>query len=91
MKSITNDNLTFSTDKSYKISSFVDSAPEIKIDDITDFNLESKSFQVSEHLRNLPSNQKPSLEKLALAAERGITLESGQTLVDSYVKGKIAA
>lgn len=46
---------------------------------------------VSEHIRNLPKGYKPSAEKLALAAERGLELLPGQTIVDAYRIGGAAA
>ena len=39
---------------------------------------------VTEHIRNLPDGYKPSLQKLALAEERGIELLPGQTFVEKY-------
>ncbi len=46
---------------------------------------------VSEHIRNLPNGYKPSAEKLALAAERGLELLPGQTIVDAYRTGGAVA
>lgn len=42
---------------------------------------------VSEHVRNLPEGWSASEEKKASAAERGIELQPGQTLVDAYSTG----
>ncbi len=46
---------------------------------------------VNEHIRNLPKGYKASTEKLALAAERGLELMPGQTLVDAYRTGGATA
>lgn len=43
---------------------------------------------VSEHLRNLPKGYQASEEKMAEAADKGIQLLKGQTLVDAYRTGK---
>ena len=42
---------------------------------------------VSEHIRNLPEGWSASEKKKASAAERGIVLYPGQTLVDAYSTG----
>lgn len=47
-------------------------------------------FVVREHIRNLPVGQCASPEKIAQAFERGVTLQSGQTLVDQYIKYNVA-
>ena len=44
------------------------------------------AFDVNGYLRTLPLGWKASPEKIAEAAERGITLLGNQTLVDSYTK-----
>ncbi len=46
---------------------------------------------VSEHVRNFPTGYKPSAEKLALAAERGLVLLPGQTIVEAYSTGGVVA
>ena len=46
---------------------------------------------VSGHFRNLPEGYTASAEKLAIAAERGITLLPGQTFVDPYKTRGIVA
>ena len=48
-------------------------------------------FDVSEHIRNLPPGWKASAEKMAEAEMLGITLLPGQTIVDGYTKGGLAA
>lgn len=48
-------------------------------------------FDVSSHIRTLPNGWNASLEKQAAAKAMGITLEPGQTLVNGYVKGNLAA
>lgn len=48
-------------------------------------------FDVSDHIRNLHPGWKASAEKLAEAERLGIVLQPGQTLVDAYTKGGIAA
>ncbi|RGO28048.1 hypothetical protein DXB23_01570 [Dorea sp. OM02-2LB] len=47
-------------------------------------------FEVGTHVRNLHEGWKASKEKLQKAAEAGIHLEPGQTLVESYMKGRVA-
>ena len=48
-------------------------------------------FSVCEHLRTLPEGWHASADKIAYAAERGISLESNQTIVSTYMKGLSAA
>ncbi len=48
-------------------------------------------FSVSSHIRNLHEGWSPSAEKIALAAERGYDLKKGQTWVEEYMKGGLAA
>jgi len=48
-------------------------------------------FDVSDHIRNLHPGWKASAEKLAEAERLGIVLQPGQTLVDGYTKGGLAA
>lgn len=48
-------------------------------------------FDVTGHVRNLYKGWSTSPEKLATAAEYGIELLPGQTWVESYTKGIIAA
>lgn len=49
------------------------------------------SFEVSDHIRNLPEGWRASAEKIAEAKAMGIILQLGQTLVDAYKKGGAAA
>lgn len=46
---------------------------------------------VSEHLRNLPQGWKASEEKIATAVEHGYNLVPGQTWVEAYKTGGLAA
>ncbi|HHX60379.1 MAG TPA: hypothetical protein GX707_06540 [Epulopiscium sp.] len=48
-------------------------------------------FDVKGHIRNLYEGWNTSPEKMAAAAEHGIELLPGQTWVESYTKGVIAA
>lgn len=61
--------------------------------DINDTSLQSDSvpFEVSLHIRNLPEGWHASQEKIEKALENNIILQDGQTWVDSYKKGQIAA
>lgn len=54
-------------------------------------NTESLPFEVSRHIRNLPDGWHASPEKVAEALKNDIVLMDGQTWVDSYVKGCVAA
>lgn len=54
-------------------------------------NSETLPFEVSRHIRNLPEGWHASPEKIAEALKNNIILMNGQTWVDSYVKGRIAA
>lgn len=62
---------------------------EIQIVDVGD--VVKSSFDVSEHVRNLHIGWNASAEKIAEAEAMGIILQSGQTLVNAYTKGNIAA
>lgn len=49
--------------------------------------VQPKTFRqvtVVQHVRNLPSGWNPSAEKIAEAAQKGIELAEGQTLVSSF-------
>ena len=46
---------------------------------------------VAQHLRNLPEGWKASAEKIATAAEHGYDLLPGQTWVEAYRTGGLAA
>lgn len=43
-------------------------------------------FNVAGHIRNLPAGQNPSIEKVRIATELGVELNSNQTLVKPYTK-----
>lgn len=53
-------------------------------------NIQS-TFDVSDHIRNLPNGCNASAEKIATAAEHGFKLKLGQTWVDGYTKGVMVA
>lgn len=53
-------------------------------------NIQS-TFDVSDHIRNLPNGCHASAEKIATAAEHGFKLKSGQTWVDGYTKSLMLA
>ena len=53
-------------------------------------NIQS-TFDVSDHIRNLPNGCHASAEKIATAAEHGFKLKSGQTWVDGYTKSLMVA
>ena len=48
-------------------------------------------FEVRRHIRNLPDGWHPSPEKIAEALNNSIVLVDGQTWVESYTKGAVAA
>ncbi len=48
-------------------------------------------FEVSDHIRNLHEGWRASAEKIVEAEAMGIILQPGQTLVDAYMKGGVAA
>lgn len=54
-------------------------------------NSEALPFEVSRHIRNLPSGWHASPEKIAEALKNNIILMDGQTWVGSYMKGVAAA
>lgn len=68
---------------------------EINVDkeviDITVIQSSRTPHNVSEHLRNLPEGWKASAEKIAMAAEHGYELLPGQTWVEAYRTGGLAA
>lgn len=47
-------------------------------------------FEVSKHIRNLPSNHQPSTDKILQAHVNGIELREHQTWVDNYTKNHVA-
>lgn len=48
-------------------------------------------FEVSDHIRNLHKGWRASAQKITEAEAMGIILQPGQTLVDAYTKGGVAA
>lgn len=48
-------------------------------------------FEVSDHIRNLHEGWRASAKKITEAEAMGIFLQPGQTLVDAYMKGGVAA
>jgi hypothetical protein len=48
-------------------------------------------FEVSDHIRNLHEGWRASAKKITEAEAMGIILQPGQTLVDTYMKGGVAA
>ncbi|KGK86725.1 hypothetical protein DP73_15855 [Desulfosporosinus sp. HMP52] len=48
-------------------------------------------FEVSDHIRNLHEGWRASAKKITEAEAMGIILQPGQTLVDAYMKGGVAA
>jgi hypothetical protein len=65
--------------------------PATEITVVRTIGIEKSPFDVSEHLRNLHIGWQASATKIATAAEHGIDLQPGQTWVDSFTKGGIAA
>ena len=54
-------------------------------------NANSLPYEVSRHIRNLHDGWHASPEKVAEALKNNIILMDGQTWVDSYMKGVVAA
>lgn len=65
--------------------------PAHKVIDIAPSNELSCQFEVSRHIRNLPEGWHASPEKIAAARDNNIELMDGQTWVESYKKGCVAA
>ena len=64
------------------------------VKDIVEINIVTADripHDVAEHLRNLPEGWKASAEKIATAAEHGYDLSPGQTWVETYRTGGLAA
>ena len=59
--------------------------------DVASSQPDSFLFEVSPHIRTLPEGWHASPEKIEKALENNIILLDGQTWVDSYIKGKVAA
>lgn len=54
-------------------------------------NSDTIPFEVRRHIRNLPKGCHASPKKIADALKNNIILMDGQTWVDSYIKGAVAA
>lgn len=67
----------------------VEEIPAVKISDVN--RTIQYPFDVSDHIRNLHPGWKASAEKIAEAEMLGIVLQLGQTIVDGYTKGGMAA
>lgn len=66
----------------------------VPVKDIVEINIVTADripHDVAEHLRNLPEGWKASAEKIATAAEHGYDLLLGQTWVEGYRTGGLAA
>lgn len=64
------------------------------VKDIVEINIVTADripHDVTEHLRNLPEGWKASAEKIATAVEHGYELLPGQTWVEAYRTGGLAA
>ena len=62
-----------------------------KILETPHFSAERVPHDVSRHIRNLHEGWEASIEKLATALEHGFELQPGQTWVEAYRTGKVAA
>lgn len=84
-----------------KVGSSVSKAPETRTtmmkiltetkDIAGSYTPSTSSFNVKEHLRNLPAGWHASPKKIAEAELHGIDLLPNQTFVNTYMKGGIAA
>lgn len=74
-----------------KVVTDIPPAPASEIVTAVVSNSETLPFEVSRHIRNLPDGWHASPEKAAEALKNNIILMDGQTWVDSYVKGGVAA
>ena len=74
-----------------KVVTDIPPAPASEIVTAVVSNSETLPFEVSRHIRNLPDGWHASPEKVAEALKNSIILMDGQTWVDSYVKGGVAA
>lgn len=74
-----------------KVVTEIPSAPASEIVTAVASNSETLPFEVSRHIRNLPDAWHASPEKVAEALKNNIILMDGQTWVDSYMKGGVAA
>ena len=69
----------------------IDIVPATEITVIRTTGTAQSPFDVSEHLRNLHEGWQASATKIATAAEHGYNLQPGQTWVELFTKGGIAA
>lgn len=69
----------------------IDVVPVKNIAEINIVTTEKMPHDVAEHLRNLPEGWKASAEKIEKAAEHGFNLLPGQTWVEAYKTGGLAA
>lgn len=77
-----------------KVTKVVSEVPPESIQEVVSAvasNSETLPFEVSRHIRNLPVGWHASPEKIAEALKNNIILMEGQTWVDSYMKGSVAA
>lgn len=68
-----------------------DVLPVKEIVEINIISADRMPHDVAEHLRNLPEGRKASAQKIATAAEHGYDLLPGQTWVEAYRTGGLAA
>lgn len=54
-------------------------------------NSKKHPYEVNRHIRNLPAGWHASQEKISDALKNNIILKDGQTWVEAYIKGNIAA
>ena len=68
-----------------------DVSPVKEIVEINIISADRIPHDVVEHIRNLPEGWKASAQKIATAAEHGYNLLPGQTWVEAYKTGGVAA
>ena len=91
LKGITNHQAPKAAAKVTKAVSEVVSEPVREVASAVPSNSETLPFEVSRHIRNLPVGWHASPEKVAEALKNNIILMDGQTWVESYMKGVVAA
>ena len=74
-----------------KVAVEIPREPVNEVVNVAAWNPDRTSFEVSRHIRNLPDGWHASPEKVAEALKNNIILMDGQTWVDSYMKGGVAA
>lgn len=82
------------TPKTIPVKKTVPVTGDVPVKKIVDINIipaEKVPHDVVEHLRNLPEGWRASEQKIATAAEHGYNLLPGQTWVESYKTGGVAA